>query len=142
MKVRPLGITLLALLFIILGGASFLWSLMQFGFGGISSFFNSLFSLSMSVDASVWTGLLGMATAGVQLAAGIGLLRLKSWAWYLALIAVGFSVLSGIVGMFSGGLFVFFCGCLGILIPGAILFYLLQPRIRALFDIGAWTAVL
>ena len=37
---------------------------------------------------------------------------------------------------FAGGIFTFFCGLLGLLIPGAILFYLLQGRIRDLFGVG------
>ena len=136
MKIRPTGITLLGILYLVLGGLSFLWSLLVFGVGGISSLFTTIFSFDPTITSSFWSGLVGMITAGVQFAAGIGLLQMRSWAWYLALIGVGLSVLSGIMGMFSGGIFTFLCGCVGILIPAGILIYLIQPRIRALFGIG------
>ncbi len=137
MNQRPTGITILALIFMALGTLSFIWSLVVFGFGGISSLFGTLFTLSPQVSGNLWGGLLGMAAAAVQFAAGAGLLGMKSWGWYLALLGVGLSFVQGLLGMFSGGLLTLLCGCVGILIPGAILVYLLQPRIRALFGIGA-----
>ena len=95
MKIRPTGITLIGLLFLALGALSFLWSLLVFGVGGVSSLFTTIFSFSPTISSSLWSGLLGMLTAAVQFAAGIGLLRLSGWAWYLAIIAVGLSVLRG-----------------------------------------------
>jgi len=136
MKVRPTGITLIGILYLILGGLSFLWSLLVFGVGGISSLFTTLFTFSPTVSSSFTSGAVGMLAAAVQLAAAIGLLRLRSWGWYLAVIGVGLSVIQGLLGMFSGGIMTFFCAFAGILIPAAILIYLLQPDIRSLFNIG------
>jgi hypothetical protein len=136
MKIRPTGITLIGYAFIILSALSFLWSLLVFGVGGVSSLFTSVFTFSPTVSGSVWSGMLGMVTAAVQFAAGIGLLQMKEWAWYVAVLGAGLSLLQGITGMFTGGIFTFFCGFLGLLVPGGILIYLLQGRIRALFNIG------
>ncbi|MFN2134606.1 MAG: hypothetical protein ACK2UK_01545 [Candidatus Promineifilaceae bacterium] len=135
-SMRPTGVTLIAIAFIVLGLLSFLWSLLVFGFGGASSFFQTIFNFSPTLSSGVWSGILGMATAAVEIAAGIGLLRLEKWGWYLAIIGVGLSFVQGLLGIFAGGIFTFFCGLLGLLIPGAILFYLLQGRIRDLFGVG------
>lgn len=133
---RPTGITILGIVFLILGGLSFLWSLLVFGFGGLTSLVSSLFSFSVTVNQSFWSGMLGMATAAVQFIVGIGLLRMSRWAWYLALVAVGLSLIQGVVGMFGGGIFTFLCAGIGLIIPVIIVLYLLRPHIRDVFGIG------
>ena len=136
MKVRPTGITLLAWVFIALGILSFLWGLLVFGVGGIGSLFGSIFTLSPQLSSNLWAGFVGMIGAAVQLATGIGLLRIKSWAWYLAFVAIGLNVIQGLFGLFSGGILACFCGTIGLIIPVAIAVYLLRPEIRNLFGIG------
>lgn len=139
MRPRPCGITALGVIYLILGGLSLLWSLIVFGFGSVSWLTGSLFGgsgMAASGGANVWAGLLGLLTAGIQIIAAIGLLRLKSWAWVLALIAVGVTVIQGILGMFSGGLAAFCCGGFGVLLPIGILIYLLSPGTRATFQRG------
>jgi hypothetical protein len=39
----------------------------------------------------------------------------------------------GIVGIFGGSFFAFCCGLFGLIIPAAILFYLLRPDVRKAF---------
>lgn len=136
MKARPTGITIIGTIFIILGTISFLWSMLVFGIGGIGSVVSSLFTLSPQISGNLWGGLLGMVTAVVQFATGIGLLRLSGWSWYLAFIGVALSVIQGLFGMFSGGIMTFICAGLGLIIPAGVAFYLLQPQIRALFGVG------
>lgn len=51
---RPSGITVLGIVFLVLGVLSFLWSLLVFGFGGMSSLLSSLFTFSVSVSESFW----------------------------------------------------------------------------------------
>jgi hypothetical protein len=137
MKVRPLGITLLAIVFIALGLISFLWSLLVFGFGGLSSLFGSVFTLSPQLSSSLWSGFVGMLGGAVQLATGIGLLGMKRWGWYLAFLAIGLNVVLGVLGLFSGGMLACLCGTVGLIIPVAIAIYLLRPEIRNLFGIGS-----
>ena len=137
MKVRPLGITLLAIVFIALGFISFLWSLLVFGFGGLSSLFGSVFTLSPQLSSSLWSGFVGMLGGAVQLATGIGLLGMKRWGWYLAFLAIGLNVVLGVLGLFSGGMLACLCGTVGLIIPVAIAIYLLRPEIRNLFGIGS-----
>lgn len=136
MKVRPMGISIIAVAFILLGLFSFVWSLLVFGFGGLSTVFGSLFTLSPQVSGNLWSGLLGMLAGGVQLATGIGLLGMKTWSWYLAFIAVALNLVQGLLGMFSGGLLSFICAGLGLVIPLIIVIYLLRSEIRLLFGVG------
>jgi uncharacterized membrane protein (DUF2068 family) len=76
---------------------------------------------------------LGIITALVQIVVAIGLLSIKRWAWFLALVSVALTVVQGIVGIFGGGPFAFMCGILGLAIPVGILIYLLRPGIRQAF---------
>ena len=83
MRQRPGGITILAIIFIILAIFSFLWSVLVFGAGSLSWATGALFGAEgwrSFGGSSVWSGLLGGATAIVQLVVAFGLLGLKRWA--------------------------------------------------------------
>lgn len=139
MRQRPCGITALGLIYLFLGALSLLWSLIVFGFGSVSWLTGSLFgadAMASSGGANAWAGFLGLAAAFIQVVAAIGLLMLKRWAWVLAIIAVGVTVIQGMVGIFSGGLMAFCCGGFGVLLPIGILFYLFLPGVRAAFRRG------
>lgn len=136
MKQRPGGVTLIALAFIVLGVLSLLWSLVVFGFGGLAWMTGAIFDatgMAASGSSSTWQGFIGLLGASVQLITGFGLLAIKRWAWFLAFIAVGITVLQGITGIFGGGFFALCCGVLGLLIPAGILFYLLRRDVRQAF---------
>jgi hypothetical protein len=133
---RPTGITILAILYFVLAILSLLWSGLVFGVGGVGALFGGLFgaeNLASSATAGAWSGFLGILAAIVQFAVAIGLLSMRKWAWVLALIGVGITVIQGIVGIFGGGPLAFMCGILGLLIPVGILVYLLRPSIRQVF---------
>ena len=137
---RPTGITILAIVYIILALLSLLWSGLVFGVGGLGSLFGGLFGADRVAalgTSSAWSGFVGILGAIVQLAVGIGLLSMKKWAWFLALVGVGLSVLQGLAGVFSGGLFALMCGSLGLLVPIVILIYLLLPSTRRWLGLGA-----
>ena len=136
MKKRPTGITLIAILYIILGVLSLLWSGLVFGIGGMTSMAGSLFgaeAMASFGSSNLWSGTFGLILATVQIVTAVGLLMLKRWAWYLAIIAVALTVVEGIIGIFGGGFFAFVCASIGLIIPAAILVYLLRPQIRTLF---------
>jgi len=137
-KKRPTGITIIAIIFLILGTLSLLWSGIVFGFGGLRTLFGGIFSadqMAAAGTAGAWYGFLGMITAVVQIVTGFGLLSMKKWAWILSLAAIGLSVLQGISGMFTGGPFSLMCGMLGLLIPVMVLVYLLLPGVRSSFEV-------
>ncbi|HFE66364.1 MAG TPA: hypothetical protein ENJ93_03790 [Chloroflexi bacterium] len=138
MQKRPTGITLLAVIFMIMGLMSLVWSGVVFGFGSLNLFFGSLFgadAMAAYGGSNVWAGVLGLAAGGVKIAVAIGLLYMKRWAWYLAILAVALTLVEGIFGVFSGGIFAFICGGIGLIIPIIIFIYLLRPHIRELFNV-------
>jgi hypothetical protein len=140
MKKRPAGITVIAILYFILAGLSLLWALLVLGVGGLSALVGSLFNaerLAAFGTTSGWTGFLGMISAAVQIVVAFGLLGMKRWAWYLALVGVVLNVLLGLGGMFRGSVYVLICGSLGLVLPVAILIYLLSRGVRSAFGIGA-----
>ena len=138
MRKRPFGITIIAIIFIVLAAISFLWSLMVFGVGGISAAFGGLFgadNIAAFGQTNTWSGFVGILAAMVQIVAAIGLFLMKKWAWYLAVLAIGLDVVQGAFGLFQGSLFTLMCGGLLLLIPIGLLLYMLSGRIRTLFGI-------
>lgn len=66
-----------------------------------------------------------LLTALMAALAGWGLATRKTWAWYLAFILEGFSIILGLVN--------FPLGLVGVAIAAAIIWYLLTPRVRSWF---------
>ena len=133
---RPTGVTLLAIVFILLGLLSLFWSLLVFGFGAATGVVGTLFGddvMATVGGAQTINGIVGVVGAVIDLVVAYGLLALKRWAWLLALVGVGISVVSGVLGLFSGGFVAVCCGILGLIIPAGILYYLLQPEVRQAF---------
>ena len=138
MKNRPVGVTILAIVYVILAILSLLWSGLVFGVGWLTSLFGGLFgaaSIAALGVSSSWSGFLGIVVAIVQLIVALGLLATKKWAWILALVAVALTVAEGVIGLFSGAMFAWMCGSLGLIIPVTILVYLLLPRTRQVFGV-------
>lgn len=136
---RPTGITILAILFIILAVLSFGWGLLQLGVGAVTGVAGSIVgadNMASFGGSNVTAGILGMGSGVYNLVVAIGLLMLKKWAWILALIGVGINVLQGVFGLFSGGLVAFCCGLAGLAIPAAILYYLTRPEVQKAFGRG------
>ena len=137
MKDRPAGVTMIVILFFVLGGLSLLWSGLVFGVGGVGSLVGGLLGAERVAgfgDSTAWSGFLGLLAAVLQIVVAFGLLGMMRWAWVLALVGVGVTVIQGIVGMFTGGLYGFMCGGIGLIIPAIILIYLLRPGIRKAFE--------
>ena len=140
MKTRTTGVAVIALIFILLGVFSLVWSGLVFGIGGLTSAVSGIFgadAVNTAASSGMWSGFLGIFAAIVQIAVGVGLLGMKTWSWYLAVIAIGLSVVQGLVGMFSGGTFALLCGALWLLIPVGVLIYLARGSMRERFGIGS-----
>ncbi len=138
MKNRPAGVTIIAILAFILGGISLLWSLLVLGVAGLGSLFGGMVGAEGLASAGASTGVsafIGVLAGIVQIVVGFGLLGVYRWAWYLALIAVGLNVVSGLISMFTGGVWGLICGGLTIILPAIILIYLLMPGVRRTFKI-------
>lgn len=133
---RPTGVTLLAVAFLILGLLSLAWSLLIFGVGAVTGLTGAIFgadSLASFGGNNFWHGIVGVAGATLDLIIAFGLLNLRRWAWALALVGVGITVITGVLGLANGGFFAICCGILGLLIPAGIVYYLLQPEVRRAF---------
>lgn len=134
---RPGGITLLGALFLILGVFSLLWGLLVLTIGGLSWLTGALFSADQVAafgSSSTLQAIVGIFGGILQIVVAVGLFGLKKWAWLLAFIGVGLSVIQGLLGIFSGaGLLGICCGAIGLIIPVWIVVYLLRKDVRAAF---------
>lgn len=134
---RPGGITLLGVLLLILGLFSLLWGLLVLTIGGLSWLTGAIFSADQMAafgSSSALQAIVGIGGGILQVVVAVGLFGLKKWAWLLAFIAVGLSVIQGLLGIFSGaGLFGICCGAIGLIIPVWIVVYLLRKDVRAAF---------
>jgi hypothetical protein len=128
----PAGISFLAIVFIILGLFGVLWGIAMVGFGGLSWLAGAI---TVTESAQVWgadtfwVGLLDLVTGAGKIIAGLGLLGGHFWAWLLSVILAVIWFIGPLFSLFRGNWFSLF----GLIIPGAILFYLLSPRIRQVF---------
>ncbi|MCS6845922.1 MAG: DUF2127 domain-containing protein [Caldilineales bacterium] len=126
----------LVIVYIVLSLLSLVWSLLVFGFGGLGALFGTIFgaeNMAMQGTNRALSGTLGLITAVLHLVVAYGLWNLKRWAWLLAVVALGVYVLTGIIGMFSGGFWALCCGFAGLAVPVAIFVYLLRPDVRGAF---------
>ncbi len=78
---RPLGVTILAVLTILLGILIFFLGLALTVLAGVFTFFVPLFGLGIVV------GLLVLLVGVLMIVSGMGLLRLRMWAWWLAILS-------------------------------------------------------
>ncbi len=113
---RPIGVTLLAILLILVG---------------ILAVLVSLVLLLAGVLLVPVTGFLGVAIGGVililsflVLAAGFALLSLRPWAWWLAVIVLFLYLLTQVSVVLAGG----GIGVVGVIIPALVFIYLLAVR--------------
>ena len=133
---RPSGVTILAVIYILLGLLSLVWSLLVFGVGAVTGLTGAIVgaeNMTSFGSANFWGGIIGVAGATLDFIIAYGLLNLRPWGWMLALIGLAITVITGVLGLMSGGFFAICCGILGLLVPAGILFYLLQPEVRKAF---------
>ena len=128
---RPVGITILAVLEILIGIVGLLGSLVIIGF-------SALFSTLPTVGSLI--GAVGLIIGGVVLffsliwlATGVGFLHGRGWSWTLGMI---FSILSllGAIGALTIGLITGGVG--GLIFWGLILYYLTRTHVKAFFGKG------
>src|SRR6266571_4855427 len=128
---RPVGITILAVLEILMGIVGLLASLVIIGF-------SALFATLPTVGPLV--GAIGLVIGGVVLffsiiwlATGVGFLHGRGWSWTLGVI---FSILSllGAVGALTIGLITGGVG--GLVFWGLMLYYLTRTHVKAFFAKG------
>jgi hypothetical protein len=118
MTERPLGVTILGILWILGGLLALLGGL---GIAAIGSMIAGPFGLAI--------GIVFIIIGLVDLALGIGCFKAWPWVWTVGVV---FSILSIIMGLYSlvtTGL----AAVIGLIIPVIILYYLFQPNVKAYF---------
>jgi hypothetical protein len=78
-------------------------------------------------------GIAFLLLAATLTVACVGWLKRRPWGWRLAVAIIATQVLGNLVNIFMGDLL---RGVIGFLIAGALLFYLLRPRLRSAFASG------
>ena len=125
---RPTGITILAVLSAIGGVLSILGGIALIGLGGVAGAQTG--SATLFGMGAIF-GVLLLASGVASLAFAYGAWTLQPWAWVLGvalqLISLGLSVLTIIGGGDIAGQII------SIAIAGIILYYLMQPNIKAAF---------
>jgi hypothetical protein len=77
-----------------------------------------------------WVGVLFLLLGAALTTAGIGWFRRRLWGWRVAVVIIAIQVLGDVVNCVRGD---WLRGGAGIVIAGALLLFLLQPRIKATF---------
>lgn len=130
---RPTGVTILALLAILIGIFGLLAGIAIIGL-------SALISTSTLIGAAggILSGL-GMITGGIVvvfsliwLAVGFGFLNGKSWAWTLGMIFSVLSILGAIAFTAIGG----YTSIVGVIIWGMMIYYLTRTRVKSFFGKG------
>jgi hypothetical protein len=128
---RPVGITILAVLEILIGIVGLLGSLVMIGFSALLSTLPAVGSLLGAVGFIIGGVVLFFSI--IWLATGVGFLHGKSWSWTLGMI---FSILSllGAIGALAIGLIT--GGVDGLFFWGLMLYYLTRTHVKAFFGKG------
>ena len=130
---RPVGITILAVLEILIGVTGFLASLAIIGLSALLSTLPRVGSLLGTFGFIIGAVVLFFST--IWLATGVGFLHGRSWSWTLGMI---FSVLSllGAIGALTIGLITGGVG--GLVFWGLMLYYLTRTHVKAFFGKGGF----
>lgn len=128
---RPVGITVLAVLEILIGIVGFLASLAIIGLSALFSTLPRVGSLLGTFGFII--GAVVLFFSAIWLATGVGFLHGRGWSWTLGMIFSVLSLLGAIsalaVGLITGGVG-------GLVFWGLMLYYLTRTRVKAFFGKG------
>lgn len=128
---RPSGITILAVLALIGGLLSLFAAVALFGLGALTGAALGNVGGFIFGGAAIVLGIITLISAALSLGFGFGAWNLKPWAWVLGVASQGLSVLIAIINIVSGA--DFFSQLFGLVIAGAILYYLFTPGVKRAF---------
>lgn len=139
-KNRPLGVTILAILEVLVGILMLMASLGMFGLSAIINDEELLSQLGTEVPQMLLDlgpmvlliiGVVFLVFAILTFVLAWGFLKGKKWAWWLGIILAALQIISGVVSIFTSG----FSGIISTLIPVLILIYLIQPSVKNWFGL-------
>lgn len=119
---RPIGITILGILWI-LGGL--FWILFGLLGGAVLGF------IGLEILGAV-LGILFFIIGIIDILIGVGCLKGWGWIWTIGVIVIIINIALHLLGLLSGGI----GAILGLAIGALILWYLYQPNVRAVFGKG------
>lgn len=119
MNQRPAGVSILAALVIIEALLGIL--------GGLIT----ILTLGFFTGILIIAGILLLLLSLVQLAVGVGLWRLRRWAWTVGVVVTGLSLLGDIIGLAGGA--TTFPAIVSLILNGVILWYLFRQDVKAAF---------
>jgi hypothetical protein len=123
---RPFGVTLIAILALIGGLFGLCWPTLAFmGSALLPGIFGTIGALA---------GVFLIIGTILQLIFSYGAFKLRSWAWYLGLIASGITVIGVIINLINGASI--FSAFWGSVLSIIIFIYLLTPNVRNAFGTG------
>lgn len=129
MKTRPVGVTIIAILAILVGVGYFLGGLALFGVGASMLSGLNLGVLAGSVGLTVGVAMLVMAALDITF--GVGALMLRPWAWMLGVVLFSISLLVNLYWLLTTPFT--FTVLLMTLIAAAILGYMYTGTVRTAF---------
>lgn len=134
MAERPVGVTFLGVVSLVVGVLSSLKGLVWLGVGGVVAGATAL--ANPMVGAMV--GIAALLFGGVALLSGLvsflvawGILTLKGWAWSLGMATHGFTVAWALLAALGPSTLRAQLGSL--LLSGAVVYYLTRPAVKAAF---------
>jgi hypothetical protein len=119
MSERPLGVTILGVLWIIGGLLAIIGGII----GGAVLSIVGLGGIGAAIGITLFV--IGI----IDLLLGIGCFKAWPWVWVVGVIITAISILIGIASLFTTGA----SALLGIVIAAIILYYLFQPQVKAYF---------
>jgi uncharacterized RDD family membrane protein YckC len=123
---RPFGVTVSAILALIGGLFGLCWPTLAFmGSALLPGVFGTIGAVA---------GVFLIVGPILQLIFSYGAFKLRSWAWYLGLIATGITVIGVVINLINGASI--FSALLGSFLSIIIFIYLLMPNVRKAFEIG------
>jgi hypothetical protein len=125
---RPTGITVLAVLSAIGGILGILGGVALIGLGGLGA---ATTGEAAFFGLGAVFGILALATGIASLAFAYGAWTLQPWAWMLGVVLQGASIVLAVIAIISGS--DISSQIIGVAIAGIILYYLMQPNIKAAF---------
>lgn len=132
---RPVGVTVLAVLYFIGAGFLVLAGLAMFALGGMAGAMAGMPAMFGALGAML--GVVALLLAALAAATGWGMWTAKPWAWILALVLTGLNALSNVLNLASGDAGAIAGAVFGLAIAGLIIWYLLRPEVKRYFGRAA-----
>jgi hypothetical protein len=125
-RVRPTGVTILAVLAAIGGVLGILGGVALLGLGSLAVAGTGLLGGSVAIF-----GLIAIVQSVLALAFAYGAWTLKPWAWTLGIVAEGIGIALAVLFIINGSSIT--SQAISIIIAGAIIYYLMTPTVKAAF---------